>query len=49
MKTFCITKQFRRQVEESICNTLINSYPEKSEAFSKLIRKGKYAYGKMDK
>ena len=49
MTTFCISKQFKRQVEESVCNTSKHSYPEKTEASSKLIRKGKYTFGKMGK
>ena len=49
MTTFCISKQFKRQVEESVCNTLKHSYSEKIEASSKIIRKGKYTYGKMGK
>lgn len=49
MTTFCISKQFKRQVEESVCNTSKHSYSEKTEASSKIIRKGKYTYGKWAK
>ena len=49
MTTFCISKQFKRQVEESVCNTSKHSYSEKTEASSKIIRKGKSTYGKWAK